>query len=598
VLLLASACATPIGVTRGDVHSVYRSLTGSVVSAGAPSTQSEEVLRRLALDKRFEDDPEATLAELRGNGRDLNQDRLFALAELSYFYAEASKKQAYYLSAAVYAYAFLIDSTRRGSTGLDPRIRMAADLYNLGLSFGLKSPDSEQVILSDRTLPLPFGTLELHAKPGEFVWGGYELSRFIQVMDLEVRGLRNRYRQPGIGAPLAAEVTPIDGANEVGRKRIPARIKVPVTAFVRLDDVFDGIADGRVEGWIEIYAADEDTTVEVNGRKVPLQLEPTATLAYGLEGAPIWDTELGGFLSPGRQFFGDGLGMLHPYRAGRVPVVLVHGTASSPGRWAEMVNELQNDPVLRNRIQLWFFTYNTSNPILFSANQLREALTNVVKDLDPEGRDPALREMVLIGHSQGGLLIRLMVTDSGSAFWNNVSDKPLSELSMTPETRAVLQESMFFKPLPFVRTVIFIATPHRGSFRVTSLVLNLVRRLITFPVKLVKDFGDLAKANPNALPHDAVQHLPTAVDNMRPGHPFVKALSSLPIADGVAAYSIVATLGAGPLSSRTDGVVAYESAHLDGVVSEKIVRSSHSVQANPEAILEVRRILRQIVGEP
>jgi len=202
--------------------------------------------------------------------------------------------------------------------------------------------------------------------------------------------------------------------------------------------------------------------------------------------------------------------------------------------------------------------------------------------------------MVLIGHSQGGLLVRLMVTDSGDHFWNNVSTKPLDQLTLTPEMRTLLQDSMFFKPLPFVRTVIFIATPHRGSFRVSNFVLGLVRRFVTLPANLLKDFGETLKANRNALPSNAIRHMPTAVDNMRPGQPFVKALSSLPIADGVTAYSIVAVLGSGPLSSRTDGVVAYDSAHLDGV-HEMVVRSSHSVQANPEAILEVRRILREVV---
>jgi len=145
--------------------------------------------------------------------------------------------------------------------------------------------------------------------------------------------------------------------------------------------------------------------------------------------------------------------------------------------------------------------------------------------------------------------------------------------------------------------VIFIATPHRGSFRVSSFVLGVVRRLVSFPANLVKDFGETLKANPHALPSNALRRMPTAVDNMRPGQPFVKTLSSLPIADGVAAYSIVAVLGGGPLSSRTDGVVAYDSAHLDGV-SERVVRSSHSVQENPEAIVEVRRILRQVVDQP
>jgi hypothetical protein len=39
------------------------------------------------------------------------------------------------------------------------------------------------------------------------------------------------------------------------------------------------------------------------------------------------------------------------------------------------------------------------------------------------------------------------------------------------------------------------------------------------------------------------------------------------------------------------GVVRYSSALIDGVASELIVRSSHSAQAVPETIEEVRRIL-------
>ena len=44
-----------------------------------------------------------------------------------------------------------------------------------------------------------------------------------------------------------------------------------------------------------------------------------------------------------------------------------------------------------------------------------------------------------------------------------------------------------------------------------------------------------------------MKRIPTAVDNMSPGHPFVKALSSSPIADGVTVNSIVAVQGEGPL---------------------------------------------------
>ena len=99
--------------------------------------------------------------------------------------------------------------------------------------------------------------------------------------------------------------------------------------------------------------------------------------------------------------------------AGRVPVVLVHGTASSPARWAELVNELSSDPVIQQGCQFWFFSYNTGNPVTFSAGKLREDLRMAVAELDPEGRDPALHRIVVIGHSQGGLLAKLTVGMKG-----------------------------------------------------------------------------------------------------------------------------------------------------------------------------------------
>jgi hypothetical protein len=203
--------------------------------------------------------------------------------------------------------------------------------------------------------------------------------------------------------------------------------------------------------------------------------------------------------------------------------------------------------------------------------------------------------MVLIGHSQGGLLARLMVTESGTRFWDNVSKVPLSELEVTPEQQDLLQHTMFFEPQPFVNRVVFIATPHRGSFQVTALVLTLVRWLVTPPPTVVKDLQAVAQQNPKAIRGQVREGIPTAVDNMRPGHPFVQALDASPIAPGVTAHSIIAVEDDGPPEEGSDGVVKYKSAHLEAVASEKIVRSSHSTQGNPETIREVRRILLEHV---
>lgn len=603
VLFLAGACATPIGVSRADTQSLYRVLTRSALSAGEPSAPTEQLLHQLGLYDRFEEDPAATLAQLRGTGAEMSPDLLFALTELSFLHAERERSRDYYLAAAVYAYAFLVHNERRSSDApaADPRVRLAGDLYNIGLSQGLtvSRPDTgvDEVVLTDGTLPLSFGRLELQTNPDDFLWGGYRMSRFIPMIQYKVRGLRNRYRQPGVGAPLAAEVTPVGSGPEAeaARKRIVPRVKVPVTAFVRFENVLQGIAEGRVRGRIEVYPTDVATTVEMEGRHVPLELQPTATFAYQLEGAPVWDTEIAGFFRAGRPVFGDGLMMMHPYRPGRVPVVLIHGTASSPARWAELVNEVQNDPALKGRVQFWLFMYNTSNPILVSARELRQALQAILKDLDPDGRDPALRRMVLIGHSQGGLLARLMVTESGARFWDNVSRVPFSEVKALPETRDLLQHTMFFESQPFVNRVVFIATPHQGSYRVTALVLGLVRWLVTLPFTVVQGLQDIIQQNPEAFSFQALGVIPTAVDNMRPGHPFIRTLSSSPIADGVTAHSIIAVLGTGPLLSLTDGVVRYNSAHIEGVASEKVVRSDHATQGHPETILEVRRILLEHV---
>jgi len=595
VLLLACACATPIGVTHVDTQSMYRSLTSSVLSADRPSQYSEQLLTRLGLVERFDTDPELVLAALRGPGEGLSREYLFVLAELSFYHAVKSQKAEYFLASAVYAYALALGRAEGPRFDpLDPRVRLAVNLYNLGLAQGLAGAGEATVVLEPGSRPLPFGRIEISVDDKTLLWSGYRMTRFVSLGEFKVRGFLNRYRQAGIGAPLAAELQPAgEGPEaEAARKRIPPRLKVPVTALLRIDDVSTGIATGNLRGRIEVYAADETTTAEIGGRSVPLELEPTAALAYQLEGAPVWDTEIGAFLSAFKPPFPEGLLMMHPYRPGRVPVVLVHGTASSPARWADIVNELQNDPKLRERIQFWLFTYNTSNPILLSAADLRQGLQRIRREIDPDGRDPALDQLVVIGHSQGGLLTRLMVTDSGSRFWDHSFDIPFDQVEMSPETRALIQRSLFFEHQPFVTRVVFIATPHRGSFRVSSFVLGIVRKLVTLPLTVVSAVTEVAAKGIGLLAEAA----PTAVDNMLPGSRFVRTLSASPIAPGVTAHSIIPVKNEGPPQGQDDGVVKYESAHIAEVVSEKIVRSTHSTQSIPATILEVRRILYEHLG--
>jgi hypothetical protein len=178
---------------------------------------------------------------------------------------------------------------------------------------------------------------------------------------------------------------------------------------------------------------------------------------------------------------------------------------------------------------------------------------------------------------------------SGDRIWNAVSRKPFDELRLTDQTRDLLQRGLFVEPLPEVTRVVFIATPHRGSFVAgRRWIANLVRRFTILPFQLTGVSMDLARN----LDAAKTPFVPTAVDNMSPGHPFISGLQDIPIAPSIAAHSIIAVKGSGPVEEGNDGVVEYKSAHIEGVESELVVRSPHSCQGHPQTMEEVRRILR------
>ena len=596
--LFLAACATPVGVEPISPQDFERDLTASALSVNKPSRFSDQVLQRFNLAERFASDPDGALAALqRTLGTEGEASRLFALAELSYLHAEHTRRRAYHFAAAAYAFAFLFPG--EGETppdALDPRARIAADLYNRALTQAFMAPNGTEILVAGGEHALPFGHLSIDLPGGPPTWAGRRLEQFLPAANVAIRGLRNRYRQAGLGAPLVASL----GAAENVAPRyslVPPAIKVPVTIFLRFDRVREGIANGQLRASLELYTQDASARITMEGREIPLEFEPSAALAYSLNNSRVWESEIRGFLRG--NYLQDGGGRLYtmtPYRPGHVPVVLIHGTASSPARWADLVNELNADSRIAPRIQIWLFTYNTGNPILYSSGLLHEALTRTVAELDPGGTDGALRDMVLIGHSQGGLLAKLMVIDGGTQFWDNVSETPVDDLEVSAEARAILKRSLFPTPLPFVRRVVFVATPHQGSSLAGLLIGRFgrfFRWALSLPPNLLRITGEVLSGSEDPkLRYQLQQGLPRSVDNMSPGHPAIRTLASVPIAPGVKVHSIIAIKGRGSsLDEAGDGVVSYRSAHVDEAESELIVESGHSVQGNPDAIEEIRRIL-------
>ncbi len=588
-----TACRTPVGVQRVDARRVHRALTANVLTTGNPSASSAHVLARRNLESRFRAEPAAALATLHDDVLAVPDPRLlFALAELSFVHAEQGGGRPHYLASAIYAWAFLFPGRGRPAPEpFDPRLRTAADLYNRGLTLALAVDGGDRVDLGARTLPLPFGELRVESLPESLVWRGHQLEDFVPVAELQVRGLRNRYRRTGIGAPLAGRIGAVvaGGPPQAQERWMPRVQRVSCTTLLRLDGVLAAMADGRLDARLELFVADAQSEVTIDGRRVPLEFEPTAAMAFSLTESHLWDLELAGFFGKDVDVpAGRNLVMLAPHRRGRIPVVMVHGTASSPVRWAEMTNEIRSEPRLRTAYEVWLFFYKTGNPILYSARQLRAALQEVVAVLDPEGRDPGLQRMVVMGHSQGGLLTKLMAVNSGDRFWRNASEVPIADLELEPDAERLLEEVFFFEAIPQVKRVIFIATPHGGSYLAGRRVGNLFARVVRMPGNVVRAGADLLEQDPAKLARRNVERLPSSIDNMTPGHPFLVTLRETPLAAGVTGHSIVAIRSEG---AGSDGVVRYESAHIEGVASEKVVISGHSVQDHPDAVAEVRRIL-------
>src|SRR6516225_1663742 len=212
LLLLTAGCETPVGVERLDAGAANRQLTANVLTADELSPSAQNVLRRWILSERYNSDPAGAIAALHGiatDGRG-DEDEVITLAEMAYQYGEKNHQRPYYLAAAIYSYAFLFpEKGLEPPSPYDPRLRLAADLYSLGIIHAFASTDDTTVEFKSGIYELPFGWVDVAVNPSGFEANNRRVVALTPVEEVAVRGLANRYRHPGIGAPLAAATEPI-----------------------------------------------------------------------------------------------------------------------------------------------------------------------------------------------------------------------------------------------------------------------------------------------------------------------------------------------------------------------------------------------------
>jgi hypothetical protein len=424
-------------------------------------------------------------------------------------------------------------------------------------------------------------------------------ARFASVVvadDVRVRGMRYDFRTCGLGVPVVGSRC-IDRGHptEVDEQFFPRRLRIAATVLA----VPGGGLSGAAYRLSPLGLAYRDpfrvSSVRVGVRTLPLAADRTTQLALQASQARIAGQAVLGVIN---SEFGPevepGLYMLRPFAPGKIPVVFVHGLNSSPVAFVQAINAFQNDPVLSARYQLWMFVYPTGRPIVRSALRLREALGRAEAAY---GADPAFGRMVVVGHSMGGIIAHMVAADSGRAVWDAVLNVPPERLRASPTTRAALDQLLFFRPLPYVRRVVFIATPHRGSRMANGPVGRLFGGRIRPPADQAAAVAEVRAWNgPDAVRDENFGGASiNGIGNLKVDSPLLLAVGRLPVARGVP-YHTIAFQFAG--HAPNDLVVPLWSARLEGAASEVVFPGTHSSEQAPSVLGELRRILLEHLAGP
>lgn len=456
-------------------------------------------------------------------------------------------------------------------------LRIAREKYQLKLGRSLVMPLTSRRLMFD----VPFSSRLLTAD---------QLGDFEFVSDFELKNLRARHASHGLGVPVIA-LRKIADPTDPLEKYYPDGMSFAATVVLRFEDT-DASSGAPYDAQLQIYDPRESADLVIADHALmPLETDVSTPLARYLTNPDMSLLDTWGFLRPDRAREVEGLYMVQPYDPERIPVLMVHGLWSSPITWMEMFNELQSDPEIRRKYQFWFYLYPTGEPIAFSAAELREELTRVRNDCDPYRRNSRLDDMVVVGHSMGGLMGHLLTINSGDRLWNTVSNKPVEELRASDETRAEIRRVYFFQSNPSIDCVITIGSPYGGSSLSNRFTRWLTGSIIRLPARTYDLTRVMFEQNGSRW-WDREETPRTSIDSLTKKSAVLRLIRDTKVPEDVRHHNIVGIRKGSNPSTWSDGVVSFASAHREDVESEKLVTASHrELLRHPDSVQEVRRIL-------
>ena len=469
---------------------------------------------------------------------------------------------------------FAFDQLRR-----NPNDKQARDLYNFSVARSIEVIERAPLDPWHRPLdvPAPSGNYSLrtikNSNPDRNP-ANYQLTP-ADTIDVGGTYFDRRVTHEGVGAPVVAVGN--EEKKDFRQSFTSRRLYGTATGIIRFNNR---------QAELDFSLPFQTERVSLGGNEFPLAADFTAPVAVGL--VRERPEKLGFARMTHPEKFADTarLTRLQMYDPNRIPVIFVHGLQDTPASWTPMINALFEDPDIRRRYQFWVFSYPSGYPYPYSASLFRKELDGVNKAF------PGHKKIVLIGHSMGGIISRLMITDARDKIWRSLFGKSPAETDISGDARVLLEESLVFEHRPEVSRVVFICAPHRGAPMGSNWIGKIGTRLVRMPFLVA---AVPFRAVSAAMVHDpsaaTLNRIPTSIDTLSPNNRFVKEINKLPTTPGIPFHTIEGDRGRGDAPDSSDGVVPYWSSNLAGASSSLIVPSNHSAPRNPQAISEVRRIL-------
>jgi pimeloyl-ACP methyl ester carboxylesterase len=632
-MLLAGCAGVKVDTIQSAEYLSQR--RADVLSSGSLSTATRETLRVLGSEAKpcLADAPACRAQVLAAPGL-AQEQRLAALAEL--WAKEAQEFQrvqpehalAAWLESARYAWAYLFFSERAPSArAFEDRQMQVRDYYNYATQqaitglFHQRRMQADNLPIDERG-PTPQlrwrqWTFDLDMSQMQHATSTQLPQELLASSSLTFSGLRNIYRREGLGAELvtvfADPQAPSETHSEADTGRALGALPTPVqpfreTRFPAMTGLLEFTGDTLTQALnthhatLRLLDPYRQHSVVLAGTALPLA--GNFTSGYGL-----WLARSGFSTQALRTLLGLSNGivrpqifLMQPYDPNRKVIVMLHGLASSPEAWINVANEVLGDEQLRSAYQIWQVYYPTNAPLALNNYAIRRALAQTLAHFDPAGTAKASHDITLVGHSMGGVLARLMVSDTQGMLTLDIASRMRLPPNAQKQLQGSLEQLLEFKPMPQVGSTIFIAAPHRGTDFANNRIARWVANLITLPLSMLENFSDAAMAVAHASPRTdqpGLLRIPTSIDNLSDQDVFVRATSTLEMAPSLHYHSIIGNDTPGrPLWESSDGIVPYRSAHLPGASSELVIQSGHSAQEAPQAIVEIRRILRSQITPP